>query len=84
MRPAELASLIRQATPSPDPLVALGTIDEAYSSGRPRVRFDNEETTSTRTRPYLAGYTPAAGDRVLMIRPSPRAGWIVVDKVVTE
>lgn len=44
----------------------LGTIPGDYVSGRPTVQFDGESTASTRTYPYLASYTPAAGDRVLV------------------
>ncbi|MBB6446451.1 hypothetical protein [Bacillus benzoevorans] len=41
-----------------------GTIDPVYSSGKPRVLFDGEETIGQKTYPYLKWYTPVAGDRV--------------------
>lgn len=44
----------------------LGAIDAAYASGRPKIVFDGETVASSRTYPYLASYTPAAGDRVLV------------------
>ncbi|HEU4754011.1 MAG TPA: hypothetical protein VFU47_12955 [Armatimonadota bacterium] len=50
------------------PLARLATIDPAYSSGNPKVTFDGEDTLSGRTYPKLRGYTPAPGDRVLMLR----------------
>ena len=45
----------------------LGTIPAGYTSGRPTILFDGESTISTRTYPYLSSYTPAAGDRVLLV-----------------
>lgn len=81
MTPAELVDLIREAAPDgPEPF-ALGTVDEGYAGGLPRVRFDNETTASVRTRPHLAGYVPAAGDRVLLGRVG--SGWVVLGRVVS-
>ena len=44
----------------------LGYIDAGYVSGLPQVVFDGETSASTRQYPYLASYTPAADDRVLV------------------
>lgn len=42
------------------------TIDPAHAAGRPRLIFDGETVAGDRQYPYLATYTPAAGDRVLV------------------
>jgi len=44
----------------------LGAIPPDYTSGHPTVIIDGESTATTRTWPYLASYTPTAGDRVLI------------------
>lgn len=44
----------------------LGKIDTEYLSGRPRIIFDGETTVSTKQYPYLASYSPVAGDRVIL------------------
>ena len=58
-------------------VVKLGTVDAGYTTGRPRVKFDGETTTSSRQYPYVNAV--AANDRVLMVR----AGhtWVVVGKI---
>jgi len=58
----------------------LGKIPADYAGGRPRVLFDGETSASARTYPYLAGYTPAAGDRVLLAQVG--RGWVVLGKIV--
>ena len=45
----------------------LGTVDSIYISGRPQIIFDGETIASTKQYPYMASYTPYAGDRVLML-----------------
>lgn len=47
---------------------------------RPPVVFDGEDSSTTRTFPYLASYSPAPGDVVLMV--SVGHGWVIVDKIV--
>lgn len=79
MIPGEFLTLIRQAVGDVADPFALGTVDEGYTAGRPRVRFDNETTASVATRPYLSSYTPAAGDRVLLGRVG--HGWVVLGRV---
>lgn len=77
----EFLDLIRQATAPDRDVFALGTVDEGHVSGLPRVRFDDEETASVRTRPHLSAYTPAAGDRVLLGRVG--HGWVVLGQVTS-
>lgn len=81
MTPPEFLHLIRQAVGDGRDLFALGTVDEAHTTGAPRVRFDDEDVASVRTRPYLSGYTPTAGDRVLLGRVG--NGWVVLGAVTT-
>lgn len=47
--------------------VQYATVDANYTSGKPQLTFDGESTLST-PRPYLSSYTPAAGDRVMVVR----------------
>lgn len=54
-------------SPKIPPIYKLGTIDSAYTSGRPKILFDGGNTVSNKTYPYLSSYTPVAGDRVLML-----------------
>lgn len=44
----------------------LGTVDPAYTTGNPKITFDGETTLSGKTYLY-AGYTPQAGDRVVLL-----------------
>lgn len=44
----------------------LGTIPAGYTSGRPTVQFDGEDSSTTKTYPYLSSCTPTASDRVLV------------------
>jgi hypothetical protein len=57
-----------------------GTIDPNYVSGRPRLIFDMDLTTGSLSKPYpyLASYTPAANDRVLVL------SGIVIGKIMNE
>lgn len=80
MTPTELLEIIRTVAPAAPPAFALGTVDEAYTSGLPTVRFDDETTASTRGRPHLDGYTPTAADRVLLGRAG--GGWVILGRVV--
>jgi hypothetical protein len=67
--------------PPPSPF-ALGTVDSAYSgSGRPKVVLDGD-TVPAGPYPYLASYTPAAGDRVLLARVGVAGKFVVLGKVV--
>ncbi|GMA52075.1 hypothetical protein GCM10025857_68110 [Alicyclobacillus contaminans] len=69
--------------PPPAPFV-LGTIDPSYSgSGRPKVVVDGDTSqTPAGPYPYLASYTPAAGDRVLLARVGVSGKFVIQGKVV--
>ena len=58
----------------------LGYIDSGYVSGLPQIVFDGETSASTRQYPYLASYTPAADDRVLVAMVG--HGGVVVGRIV--
>lgn len=45
----------------------LATVDPDYTDGSPKVTFDGEDTMSGKLYPYLDSYTPAPGDRVLLV-----------------
>lgn len=49
-------------------------IDPNYTSGRPRVIIEGESTL-TSPKIYTKGYTPAAGDKVILLRDVIIAGW---------
>ncbi len=61
-----------------DMTTRLGTIDAAYSSGRPRVLFDGEASLTgiTQTYPYVNSYTPVAGHRVLLLKSG--STWVIL------
>ena len=80
MDAVEFLGIIRQAVPSPESPSALATVDAGYAGGRPQLVFDGEDAASGRTYAYVSSYTPAAGDRVLLLR-SGRT-WVVIGKVV--
>lgn len=58
----------------------LGKIDPSYTGGRPRIIFDGETTVSVKQYPYLGRYTPAANDRVLMLKIA--NSYVVFDKII--
>lgn len=58
----------------------LGKIDPLYSTGRPKIVFDGETIASTKQYPYLAPYTPTAGDRVLLARVA--GSYVIIGKVI--
>lgn len=58
----------------------LGKIDPAHTTGRPKIVFDGEITASGKQYPYLASYTPAASDRVILALVS--GSYIVLGKIV--
>jgi len=72
----DIALYVRQDPPRN----RIGTIDSAYSSGRPRVLFDGETVLGAKTYPYLASYTPAASQRVLLA-PVGR-GFVILGRIV--
>ena len=60
----------------------LGYIDAGYVSGLPQILFDGESSASTRIYPYLASYTPVAGDRILIALVG--HGGVVLGRVVSS
>lgn len=62
-------------------LVQLGTVDPAYVSGDPKVKFDRDAELSGKTYKPLASYTPAANDRVVLMRCG-KASWVILGKLV--
>lgn len=81
MDSTQFASLIKDAIRRelPGPPFALGTVSSGYTSGKPSVRFDGEDSASVKTYPYLSGYSPTANDRVLLARVG--RTWTVLGKV---
>lgn len=59
---------------------ALGTIDAAYVSGRPRVLFDGETVLGGKVYPYLASYTPVASQRVLLAPVG--SGYVILGRII--
>jgi len=79
MKPEEFVALLRSLAPTTVSF-RLATIDSAYVSGQPRVQFDGDALPGERTWPRLSGYTPVAGDRVLIAMVS--HGGVILGKVV--
>ena len=57
-------------------LVRFAKIDPAYASGKPKLVFDGETAATSKQYPYLASYTPAANDAVIVVH------GVVVGKIV--
>jgi hypothetical protein len=72
---AEVARTATTARPN-----RLATVDPGHTSGQPRVTFDGEDSMSQKAYPYLASYTPAAGDRVLMVPAG--TSYVILGKVL--
>jgi hypothetical protein len=51
-----------------DKTVRFGKIDPSHVSGRPKVLFDGNSTVSTKKFPYVSSYTPAANDRIIVLK----------------
>ena len=85
MNPAEIVGLIRAASPPVAAQVKLGTVDAGYTTGLPTVAFDDETPASTRGRPHLSSYSPAASDRVLLVRVGTvGSSWVILGKIVAS
>jgi hypothetical protein len=61
-------------------LVALGTVTSDYTSGRPKVKFDRDASASNKTYGYVSSYSPAANDRVVLLRSG--GTWVIIGKLV--
>jgi hypothetical protein len=57
-------------------VVRFGYVDPSYTTGRPRIIFDIDDSSTIKEYPYLAGYTPAANDRVIVLNN------VVLDKII--
>lgn len=79
IRDAEELILITKQNEAKAPY-RLGKIDPEYVSGRPKIVFDGEAIASEKQYPYLGSYTPAANDRVLLVRVS--GSYVVIGKVI--
>lgn len=68
IHPSEFVDLFM--TREEEKIVQLGKVVPAYTSGRPSVIYDVDLLTGTLSKPlpYLDSYTPAAGDRVMIIK----------------
>jgi hypothetical protein len=62
--------------PKQEKIIQFARVDPNYTSGRPRLIFDGETSVSGKAYPYLASYTPAANDRVMVVK------GVVVGKIV--
>lgn len=62
--------------PKQEKTIQFARVDPNYTSGRPRLIFDGETEVSGKAYPYLASYTPAANDRVMLVK------GVIVGKVV--
>jgi hypothetical protein len=77
---ADFLEDIRDYVEEDAPRHAIGTIDAAYTSGRPRVLFDGETVLGGKTYPYLASYTPVASHRVLLAPVG--TGFVILGRIV--
>jgi hypothetical protein len=62
--------------PKQEKIIQFARVDPNYTSGRPRLIFDGETEVSGKAYPYLASYTPAADDRVMLVK------GVIVGKIV--
>lgn len=77
---SEFLDSIREALDADVPVHRIGTIDSAYSSGRPRILFDGESVMGAKVYAYLASYTPVASHRVLLAPVG--SGFVVLGRIV--
>lgn len=56
--------------PKQENIVQFGKVDPGYTSGRPSVIYDVDLLSGALSKPlpYLDSYTPAADDRVMIIK----------------
>ncbi|WP_153124691.1 hypothetical protein [Peribacillus tepidiphilus] len=57
-------------------IIQFARVGPNYSGGRPRLIFDGETVVSGKAYPYLASYTPAANDRVMLVK------GVIIGKIV--
>lgn len=78
--PIELINIIKSTQQPFQNTIKLGTISSSYTSGSPTVKFDGETIISTKTYPYLGGYTPVANDRVVCLQIG--TAWFILGKII--
>lgn len=64
-----------------NPIVRLGTVAADYTSGLPAVLMDGDETASGKKYAHLASYTPAANERVLLLKAG--STWVIAGKIIS-
>lgn len=80
LRPEDFLNIVQGGQGIASLAFRLGTIPADYVSGRPQVKFDDENTASTRTYTYLQSYIPTANDRVLVAMVG--HGGVILGKVI--
>lgn len=63
---------------SPVKVVRFAKIDPLFVSGLPRLIFDGEQIPTVKKYPHLAGYTPGANHRVMIIH------GVIIDRIKTD
>lgn len=66
MNPNDFLNLMEEK--EMDKTVRFGVVDSAYTTGRPKIKFDGMDAASVKTYPHLASYTPVANERVMVIK----------------
>jgi len=57
----------------------LGTVTELFADGSPKIKFYGEGTASEKKYPYIATYSPAIGDRLLITSVS--GSYVILGKI---
>lgn len=78
--PKEFIDILKSIVKENERERKLGVVSSTYVSGRPKVLIDGEMTDSVKAYPYLASYTPAANDKVALVKFG--STWVVIGKVV--
>jgi hypothetical protein len=75
LKPEDFLEIMDEDRPQPVS-VRFGSVDSAYTIGRPKIKFDGMDSPGTKLYPYLSSYTPAANDRVMIIQ------GVVIGKII--
>lgn len=59
-------------------IIRFAKIDPSYINGLPSLIFDGEENPTVKKYPHLAGYTPGANHRVMVIH------GVIIDRIKTD
>lgn len=65
-----------------EPSIKFATVDPSYVSGSPKVTFDGESSLTTKEYICVSGYTPAAGDRVVLLKAG--ATYVILGSIATN